>query len=225
MTAHPLLELKNVERRLKIPDIPLLCGITLKVEKGQTIAILGASGAGKSTLIHLMAGIETPDAGNIELEGSAFSELDEETRTRMRGENIGIVFQSFLLMPSLTALENVMLPLILLGKHAARSRATEALEQVGLSERLNHLPNALSGGEQQRVAIARAFVISPKLLLADEPTGNLDMDTGARIIDLLLDLNKHLRTTLVLVTHDESLSRRCAYRYLLKNGILQEAQP
>lgn len=224
MIAPPLIELKNVERRLKQPDISLLSGISLKVERGKTVAVLGASGAGKSTLINLMAGIEIPDAGTIELEGAVFSKLNEEERTRKRGENIGIVFQSFLLLPSLTALENVMLPLKLFRKQGARSLAIEALEQVGLSKRMNHLPNALSGGEQQRVAIARAFVNSPKLLLADEPTGNLDADTGAYIIDLLFDLNRRLQTTLILVTHDEALSRRCTYRYLLKEGLLHEVQ-
>ena len=177
---------------------------------GEAVAIVGASGSGKSTLLALLAGLDTPSAGTVELDGESLFALDEDARAELRGRAVGFVFQSFQLLPSLTALENVMLPLELAGREDAESAAREVLARVGLAERLQHYPKHLSGGEQQRVALARAFVVQPKLLLADEPTGSLDAEAGEAVIALLFQLNRESGTTLVLVTHDEQLARRCA---------------
>ena len=191
-------------------DLVILRDIELEVMPGEAVAIVGASGSGKSTLLALLAGLDTPSAGTVELDGESLFALDEDARAELRGRTVGFVFQSFQLLPSLTALENVMLPLELAGREDAESAAREILARVGLAERLQHYPKHLSGGEQQRVALARAFVVQPKLLLADEPTGSLDAEAGEAVIALLFQLNRESGTTLVLVTHDEQLARRCA---------------
>ena len=185
---------------------------------GEAVAIVGASGSGKSTLLALLAGLDTPTAGTVELDGANLFGLDEDARAELRGRAVGFVFQSFQLLPSLTALENVMLPLELAGRDDAESAAREILARVGLAERLHHYPKHLSGGEQQRVALARAFVVRPKLLLADEPTGSLDAESGEAVIALLFQLNRESGTTLVLVTHDEQLAQRCTRTVRLAAG-------
>ena len=176
---------------------------------GEAVAIVGASGSGKSTLLALLAGLDTPSAGAVELDGASLFALDEDARAELRGRTVGFVFQTFQLLPSLTALENVMLPLELASRDDAEHAAGEMLGRVGLAERLHHYPKHLSGGEQQRVALARAFVMRPKLLLADEPTGSLDAEAGEAVIALLFRMNREAGTTLVLVTHDENLAQRC----------------
>ena len=198
----------------------ILDRLELSVAAGESVAVLGASGSGKSTLLGLLAGLDAPSSGKVWLDGIDLFALDEDGRAALRGRLIGFVFQSFQLLPALTALENVMLPLELAGIAAARDEAMAVLERVGLARRMGHYPRQLSGGEQQRVAIARAFAVKPRLLLADEPTGNLDSATGARIIDLLFSLNAELGTTLILVTHDEQLARRCLRRLRLEGGVL-----
>ena len=185
---------------------------------GEAVAIVGASGSGKSTLLALLAGLDTPSAGTVELDGESLFALDEDARAELRGRTVGFVFQSFQLLPSLTALENVMLPLELAGREDAESAAREILARVGLAERLQHYPKHLSGGEQQRVALARAFVVKPKLLLADEPTGSLDAEAGEAVIALLFQMNRESGTTLVLVTHDEQLAQRCTRTVRLAAG-------
>ena len=185
---------------------------------GEAVAIVGASGSGKSTLLALLAGLDTPSAGSVELDGANLFELDEDARAELRGRAVGFVFQSFQLLPSLTALENVMLPLELAGRDDAEAAAREILARVGLTERLHHYTKHLSGGEQQRVALARAFVVRPKLLLADEPTGSLDAESGEAVIALLFQLNREAGTTLVLVTHDEQLAQRCTRTVRLAAG-------
>ena len=185
---------------------------------GEAVAIVGASGSGKSTLLALLAGLDTPTSGTVELDGANLFELDEDARAELRGRAVGFVFQSFQLLPSLTALENVMLPLELAGRDDAESGAREILAHVGLAERLHHYPKHLSGGEQQRVALARAFVVRPKVLLADEPTGSLDAESGEAVIALLFQLNRESGTTLVLVTHDEQLAQRCTRTVRLAAG-------
>ena len=189
--------------------LTILKGIDLRVTEGEVVAIVGASGSGKSTLLGLMAGLDGATSGDVLLGGKNFSAMDEEQRAMLRGQLVGFVFQSFQLLPSLTALENVMLPIELKGDSSAREKAQQLLSRVGLQERYHHYPNQLSGGEQQRVAIARAFATEAKILFADEPTGNLDTGTGERVIELLFDLNREFSTTLVLVTHDEGLAQRC----------------
>lgn len=189
--------------------LTILKGIDLTIREGEVVAIVGASGSGKSTLLGLMVGLDGATSGDVKLNGKSLSAMDEEQRAILRGQLVGFVFQSFQLLPSLTALENVMLPIELKGDAAAREKARALLERVGLSERWHHYPNQLSGGEQQRVAIARAFATEARILFADEPTGNLDTATGAKVIDLLFDLNREFSTTLVLVTHDERLAKRC----------------
>ena len=198
--------------------LTILKGISLKFEAGEAVAIVGASGSGKSTLLGLMAGLDVSSSGEIILDGHELSSLDEEERAILRGQLVGFVFQSFQLLPSLTALENVMLPIELKGDAAAKEKAVDLLDRVGLSERWHHYPNQLSGGEQQRIAIARAFATEARILFADEPTGNLDTATGAKIVDLLFDLNKAFSTTLVLVTHDERLAARCDRQVRLVAG-------
>ena len=198
----------------------ILHDVSFVVEAGESVAILGASGSGKSTLLGLLAGLDVPSSGTVRLDGTDLFAFDEDGRARVRGKLAGFVFQSFQLLPALSALENVMLPLELQGANDARERAAVALQQVGMSHRLEHLPRHLSGGEQQRVAIARAFVTHPKILFADEPTGNLDAATGAQVVELLLELNRAQGTTLVLVTHDETLAQRCGRQLHLVAGEL-----
>ena len=201
--------------------LTILHGISFEVSAGEAVAIVGVSGSGKSTLLGLLAGLDTPTTGTVAINGHDLFALDEDGRAALRGRMVGFVFQSFQLLPEFTALENVMLPLELAGDSGARAAARALLERVGMGDRLDHYPKQLSGGEQQRVAIARAFVTRPALLLADEPTGNLDAATGEKIIDLMFELNRERRTTLLLVTHDESLSRRCHRVLRLAGGMLQ----
>ncbi|MCC5857292.1 MAG: ATP-binding cassette domain-containing protein [Ectothiorhodospiraceae bacterium] len=204
-------------------DIRLFRDLNLEIRGGETVAILGASGSGKSTLLGLLAGLDVPSEGRVLLVGTDLTALDEDRRAMLRGRELGFVFQAFHLLSGFTALENVMLPLELAGERQAESRARAALDQVGLSQRTGHYPQQLSGGEQQRVAIARAFVTRPRVLLADEPTGNLDRNTGHRVQDLLFQLNALHGTTLVLVTHDPELARRCQRVLNLENGHLVAA--
>lgn len=207
-----VLEAKNVSKTVESPDgaLTILADVSLSVRTGETLAIVGASGAGKSTLLALLAGLDSPSTGRVLIAGVDLTELDEDGRAAIRGKHVGFVFQSFHLIPSLTAIENVMLPLELSGRRDARQVAAQALSDVGLTPRLAHYPKQLSGGEQQRVAIARAFVTHPAVLFADEPTGNLDTGTGQRITDLLFELNRATGSTLVLVTHDRALANRCS---------------
>lgn len=218
----PLVVVEGLSKTVAGPggELTLLDGVDLSILPGESVAIVGPSGAGKSTLLGLLAGLDTPTAGRVVLDGADLFHGDEDERARIRGALIGFVFQSFHLLPTLTALENVMLPLELAGAKDARASAAAVLGRVGLAARLEHYPRQLSGGEQQRVAIARAFAPGPKLLLADEPTGNLDNKTGAQVIDLLFNLNREQGTTLVLVTHDEALARRCQRRVVLEAGRL-----
>lgn len=201
-------------------QLTILRDISFKVSAGEAVAIVGVSGSGKSTLLGLMAGLDTPTAGSVSINGHDLFSLDEDGRAALRGRMMGFVFQSFQLLPEFTALENVMLPLELAGDAGAREAARLLLTRVGVGDRLDHYPKQLSGGEQQRVAIARAFVTRPALLLADEPTGNLDAETGTRIIELMFELNRERGTTLLLVTHDETLSRRCNRVLRLAGGML-----
>ena len=219
-SSRPVLEARDVSKSVNGPEgrLDILDGVDLRVMPGESFAIVGASGSGKTTLLGLLAGLDTPDRGSISLDGHALEQLDEEARAELRRRLVGFVFQSFHLLPALTAEENVMLPLELEGSSAARSRAREALDAVGLSARRRHYPAQLSGGEQQRVAIARAFVHGPRVLFADEPTGNLDQRTGHHICDLLFALNRDHHTTLVLVTHDAGLAARCDRRIELEEG-------
>lgn len=201
----------------------ILDDISLSLAKGESLAIIGASGSGKTTLLGLLAGLERPSQGQVDLDGQALESLDENARARLRRQRVGFVFQSFHLLPSLTALENVMLALEIAGLDQARSRAVTALEQVGLAHRLAHYPRQMSGGEQQRVAIARAFAINPVILFADEPTGNLDRRTGQTVADLLFDINQRQGTALVLVTHDPALAARCDRSLEIEDGRLLAA--
>ncbi|MCO6428776.1 ABC transporter ATP-binding protein [Nitrosomonas communis] len=199
-------------------QLTILQDINLEVNAGESIAIVGASGSGKSTLLGLLAGLDVPTSGHVYLDGEDIFLLDEDERAALRSRLLGFMFQSFQLLPALTAIENVMLPLELAGVNDARRSAQALLERVGLGMRLKHYPRQLSGGEQQRVAIARAFVTQPKMLFADEPTGNLDFATGAQIIELMFELNRERGTTLLLVTHDEALSNRCSRRIRMASG-------
>jgi putative ABC transport system ATP-binding protein len=212
MQDQVVLEAENVSKTVASPEgqLTILADVSLSVRAGETLAIVGASGAGKSTLLALLAGLDSPSTGRVSIAGVDLTELDEDGRAVIRGKHVGFVFQSFHLIPSLTAVENVMLPLELGGRRDARQVALTALGQVGLTPRQAHYPKQLSGGEQQRVAIARAFVTHPAVLFADEPTGNLDTATGQRITDLLFDLNRSTGSTLVLVTHDRTLAARCS---------------
>jgi len=209
-------QLKSAERTLT-----LLSDINLQIEAASAVAIVGASGSGKSTLLGLLAGLDLPTSGEISLLNHSLNGLTEDQRAQLRAGRVGFVFQSFQLLPGLTALENVALPLELSGMRGSRERARAALDRVGLSQRLGHFPRQLSGGEQQRVALARAFVIEPEVLFSDEPTGNLDKQTGAQIIDLMFSLRDANQTTLVLVTHDDQLASRCDVQYQLDAGILE----
>lgn len=203
--------------------ISLFENLDLSIDAGDSLAILGTSGSGKSTLLGLLAGLDLPSGGRVSLDGQDLTALGEDERAALRSGRVGFVFQAFHLLPGLTALENVMLPAELAGDGQARSAATAALDRVGLGARTAHYPAQLSGGEQQRVALARAFVTAPRILFADEPTGNLDHRTGEQIIDLLFSLNRDTGTTLVLVTHDHAVARRCARVRYLRDGALAEA--
>ncbi|MCL7462588.1 ABC transporter ATP-binding protein [Pseudomonas sp. NW5] len=215
-----ILVARNLSKVVPAPEgaLTILDDLSLELQQGESLAIVGRSGSGKSTLLGLLAGLDSPSSGSVELAGQALERLDEDQRARLRAEQVGFVFQSFQLLDSLTALENVMLPLELEGRRDARQRAKELLERVGLGQRTGHYPRQLSGGEQQRVAIARAFAGEPQLLFADEPTGNLDSQTGERITELLFSLNREQGTTLVLVTHDARLAARCAQQLRLESG-------
>lgn len=222
MSSTPIIVVKGLGKSVRLGQerLTILEGIDLQVNSGETVALVGASGSGKSTLLGLLAGLDLPSQGDIEILGKSLGELDEEGRARLRAEQIGFVFQSFLLLPTMTALENVMLPAELRGERHCEPRARELLAAVGLGERLHHLPPRLSGGEQQRVAIARAFMTRPSLLLADEPTGNLDSKTGEKVIELLFELNRKHGTTLVVVTHDHQLAERCQRQLVMTAGRL-----
>ena len=219
---EPIIHAEALTKIVRSGDAPLtiLDGVTFEVEPGASIAIVGASGSGKTTLLGLLAGLDRPTSGEIRIDGAALSALDEDALAAMRQRLLGFVFQSFQLLPALTALENVMLPLELAGAADAEVRARTWLDRVGLAKRTTHYPRELSGGEQQRVAIARAFAGEPKLLMADEPTGNLDGATGFEVADLMFRLNREHGTTLVLVTHDLSLAARCGRRLSLAAGRL-----
>ncbi len=215
-----VLNAQNISKTVASPEgsLTILADVSLSVRAGETLAIVGASGAGKSTLLALLAGLDSPTTGRVSIAGVDLTDLDEDGRAAVRGRYVGFVFQSFHLIPSLTAIENVMLPLELANRRDARAGAALALEQVGLTPRVGHYPKQLSGGEQQRVAIARAFVTHPAVLFADEPTGNLDTTTGQRICDLLFELNRSTGSTLVLVTHDRALAARCGRIFELDAG-------
>jgi putative ABC transport system ATP-binding protein len=220
-----VLEAVGLGKQVSSPEgtLAILAGVSLAIARGETVAVMGASGAGKSTLLALLAGLDEPTSGRVHLADADLTSLDEDGRAAVRARHVGFVFQSFHLVPSLTALENVMLPLELAGRGDARAAALEVLARVGLAERVGHYPRQLSGGEQQRVAIARAFVTRPDVLFADEPTGNLDAATGERIMDLLFGLNGETGTTLVLVTHDQALAARCGRVIRLDAGRIVES--
>lgn len=220
--------MRAIDLSKQINSVPnplvILHSLSLDIQSGESVAILGASGSGKSTLLGLLAGLDYPSSGQVLINGVDIFSLDEDSRAALRGRMLGFVFQSFQLLPNFTALENVMLPLELSGSNDARAMSENILTRVGLAQRLSHYPNQLSGGEQQRVAIARAFVTKPSLLLADEPTGNLDTETGAQVIDLLFELNREQGATLLLVTHDIALANRCGRRLRLTAGVLHDEQ-
>ena len=222
MAGKPVIEVLGLGKTVDNGGEPLtiLQDISFSVMSGETVAIVGASGSGKSTLLGLLAGLDTPTAGEVRLDDVSLNSLDEDQRAKLRGRLLGFVFQSFQLLPSLNALENVMLPLELTGISRAHVAAGEWLERVGLSHRLKHYPKHLSGGEQQRVALARAFAPNPQLVLADEPTGNLDAATGQQIIDMMFELNAKQGTTLLLVTHDEAIAARCGRVLRIQSGRL-----
>ncbi|MBT7332989.1 MAG: ABC transporter ATP-binding protein [Gammaproteobacteria bacterium] len=218
--SRTVVSAKNVEKIVETAAgrLVILDGIDLEINERETVAIVGASGSGKTTLLGILAGLDSATAGSVHLVDAELSQLDEEARAGVRGEYVGFVFQSFQLLGSLTALENVMLPAELRGERLAEAQAVELLEKVGLKHRTTHYPRQLSGGEQQRVAIARAFASNPTVLFADEPTGNLDTLTGEKIIDLLFDLNQAFGTTLVMVTHDSRLAQRCDRTIAIEAG-------
>ena len=218
--SSPLIAVSHVSKSVTdaTGTLDILCDIDFNLQARQTLAIVGASGSGKSTLLAIMAGLDTPTQGSVHIAGQDLFALDEDARAALRAQHIGFVFQSFQLLAPLTALENVMLPLELAGHPHPKSAAKDMLNRVGLAERLNHYPKVMSGGEQQRVALARAFVVKPDVLLADEPTGSLDHATGDKVMQLMLELNQELGTTLVLVTHDRALSHRCDQRLLMEAG-------
>lgn len=221
-TQPAMVTCREVSKQVPLPSgsLTILDTVSLSINAGEAVAIIGASGSGKSTLLALLAGLDLPSSGEVTLDGLLLSSLDEDGRAAARASRVGFVFQSFQLLPSLTALENVMLPLELAANRSAEVEAKELLRRVGLGERLTHYPRQLSGGEQQRVAIARAFACKPKVLFADEPTGNLDTETGRAVADLLFDLNEHHDTTLILVTHDERLAARCHRQLRMAAGRL-----
>ena len=217
-----VLKAEILTKKVTSPEgmLTIVNDVSLDISAGESVAIVGASGAGKSTLLALLAGLDSPTSGRVTLAGADLTALDEDGRARLRAERVGFVFQSFHLVPSLTALENVMLPLELAGRRDARAAAAETLGRVGLEHRTGHYPRQLSGGEQQRVALARAFVTRPAVLFADEPTGNLDTTTGESICQLLFDLNREIHTTLLLVTHDKHLASRCGRTLTMSAGRL-----
>ena len=218
----PVIEVDHLSKAVSdsTGTLEILRDIHFSLQPQQTAAIVGASGSGKSTLLSMLAGLDTPSQGTVRLQGQDIFALSEDARAALRGQKIGFVFQSFQLLPNLTALENAMLPLELAGVRGARQLASEMLQRVGLGQRLGHYPKLLSGGEQQRVALARAFVVQPAVLLADEPTGSLDHATGAAVMDLMLELNREQGTTLVLVTHDRSIAAQCERRLTIEAGCL-----
>ncbi|MDV7103526.1 ABC transporter ATP-binding protein [Vibrio sp. TH_r3] len=220
--ANPIIKAESLSKLVstKQEQLTILDDVNLQIDEGECVAIVGTSGAGKSTLMTLLAGLDVPTKGDVHLMGKAISQLDEEQRAAIRSQSVGFVFQSFLLIPSLTAIENVTLPCLLKGQNEDTARATELLDSVGLEKRIDHLPSQLSGGEQQRVALARAFMIKPKILFADEPTGNLDQHTAEKIVELLFELNSKHGTTLVLVTHDPELAERCDKTFHMQAGKL-----
>jgi putative ABC transport system ATP-binding protein len=222
-TGAPIVRVSALTKQVTTGDaqLTILSDISFEVASGEVVAIVGASGSGKSTLLGLLAGLDTPSGGRVTLDGHDLFALDEDGRARLRAEMVGFVFQSFQLLGGLTALENVMLPLELAGRADAREAALAMLTRVGLAARVGHYPKHLSGGEQQRVALARAFVVRPKLLLADEPTGSLDAQSGCGVIDLMLGLNQDFGTTLLMVTHDEQLAVRCQRAIRLAAGQIQ----
>lgn len=225
-SSNPLvLQARDVCKTVMMSQQPLhiLKSATLQVREAESLAIVGASGSGKSTLLGLLAGLDTPSSGSIQLLQHTLESLNEDQRAQVRAQHVGFVFQSFQLLPNLTALENVMLPLEIINSHDVKARAVAMLQSVGLGERMEHYPRQLSGGEQQRVALARAFVCEPDVLFADEPTGNLDTDTGERIIELLFELNHTRKTTLILVTHDRQLAQRCDRTLIMSAGELADA--
>lgn len=218
----PVIEVDHLSKAVSdsTGTLEILRDIHFSLQPQQTAAIVGASGSGKSTLLSMLAGLDTPSQGTVWLQGQDIFALSEDARAALRGQKIGFVFQSFQLLPNLTALENAMLPLELAGVRGARQMASEMLQRVGLGQRLGHYPKLLSGGEQQRVALARAFVVQPAVLLADEPTGSLDHATGASVMDLMLELNREQGTTLVLVTHDRSIAAQCERTLTIEAGCL-----
>jgi putative ABC transport system ATP-binding protein len=226
MSANTMVEAKLVTKNVitQEGELRILDSVSLRVFAGESLAITGASGSGKSTLLGILAGLDVPTAGQIFLNGSELTALDEEGRAQVRANNVGFVFQSFQLLPGLTALENVMLPLELRGNKSVRSLAMDFLTHVGLEKRLSHYPQQLSGGEQQRVAIARAFASQPKILFADEPTGNLDSATGSRIIELLFEMNRSQATTLIFITHEDRLAALCQKQIELVSGAIASSR-
>jgi putative ABC transport system ATP-binding protein len=219
-SAAPIIRAEGLGKQVPTADggLDILTAVDLAIKPGETLAVVGASGSGKSTLLGLLAGLDRPSSGRVWLADACLTDLDEDGRARVRGRYVGFVFQSFQLLPNLTALENTILPLELAGAKEARPKGLAMLERVGLDHRVRHYPRQLSGGEQQRVALARAFVTEPAILFADEPTGNLDSKTGRTIIELLFGLNREKNTTLVLVTHDEALASRCGRTIRLESG-------
>ena len=222
LMSAPVIEVEHLHKTVtdSTGALEILRDIHFSLQPRQTAAIVGASGSGKSTLLSMLAGLDTPTQGTVRLQGQDIFALDEDARAGLRGQKMGFVFQSFQLLPNLTALENVMLPLELAGVRSARQQASEMLQRVGLGQRLGHYPKWLSGGEQQRVALARAFVVQPAVLLADEPTGSLDFATGAAVMALMLSLNRELGTTLVLVTHDREIAAQCERTLTIEAGRL-----
>ncbi|MDE1554551.1 ABC transporter ATP-binding protein [Comamonas aquatica] len=222
LMSAPVIEVEHLHKTVSDSTgaLEILRDIHFSLQPRQTAAIVGASGSGKSTLLSMLAGLDTPTQGTVRLQGQDIFALDEDARAALRGQKMGFVFQSFQLLPNLTALENVMLPLELAGVRSARQQASEMLQRVGLGQRLGHYPKLLSGGEQQRVALARAFVVQPAVLLADEPTGSLDFATGAAVMALMLSLNRELGTTLVLVTHDREIAAQCERTLTIEAGRL-----
>lgn len=225
MANEPAIALKDVH--LTLGDgagrVHILKGVTLEIEAGQSVGLVGPSGSGKSTLLMVMAGLERADDGSVQVAGSELGPLSEDALAQFRGQNVGIIFQSFHLVPNMTALENVAVPLELAGRSDAFEKAEAELKAVGLGHRLHHYPAQMSGGEQQRVAVARALVVEPKILIADEPTGNLDETTGAQIVDLMFAVQKERKTTLVLVTHDPALAEKCDRTIRVRSGEIEEA--
>lgn len=221
--SNVVLEAQQVSKQVSSPEgsLTILSDVSFRISSGASVAVVGPSGAGKSTLLALLAGLDLPTDGHVVLNGANLSELDEDGRARLRAESVGFIFQSFHLVPSLNALENVMLPLELAGRQDARAAAHDIIRTVGLQDRWSHYPAQLSGGEKQRVAIARAFATDPAVLFADEPTGNLDSRTGSNVMELMFELNRSSSTTLILVTHDKSLAARCDRILALDAGFLE----